>query len=176
MARGRTETPNDTYLGCTLTLNNHSFQIDLIPVTIRNIDVIICMSWLNPHHTNIMYYEKAIQLNLPNNETLVIYDAKPDTNLQIVSCIKAQKYLHKRYHAFLTHVMDEKQEVKDNKDIPEVYNLPDVFPEDLLRIPHVRQVEFRIDLIPRVSHNQILISINVDENAGIVQSTERTNE
>ena len=75
-------------------------------------------------------------------------DDKPDTNLQIVSCIKAQKYLYKRYHAFLAHVVDKKQEVKDIKDIPEVYYFTDVFPEDLPGIPPVRHIEFKIDLIP----------------------------
>ena len=69
-------------------------------------------------------------------------------NLQIISCIKAQKYLCKEYHAFLAHVIDKKQEQQEIKDIPEVCNFPDVFPEDLPWIPPERQVEFRIDLIP----------------------------
>ncbi|CAH1449799.1 unnamed protein product [Lactuca virosa] len=51
-------------------------------------------------------------------------------------------------HAFLAHVVNEKQEVKDLESIPEVCNFPDVFPEDLPGIPPERQVEFRIDLVP----------------------------
>ena len=52
------------------------------------------------------------------------------------------------YHAFLAHVVDKKQETKDLKDILEVCNFPDVFPEDLPGEPLTRQVEFRIDLVP----------------------------
>ena len=33
-------------------------------------------------------------------------------------------------------------------DVPIVREYPDVFPEDLPRVPPERQVEFRIDLIP----------------------------
>ncbi|GJX87213.1 hypothetical protein Tco_0339227 [Tanacetum coccineum] len=38
------------------------------------------------------------------------------------------------------------------KDIPVVRNFPGVFLEDLSRLPPSREVEFRIDLIPRAMH------------------------
>ena len=60
----------------------------------------------------------------------------------------AQKYLRKEYHAFFAHVVDKNQGVKDIKNISEVCNFSDVFPEDLPGVPLARQVEFRIDLVP----------------------------
>ena len=69
-------------------------------MTIENFNATIYMFWLNPHHTNTICYEKAVQLKLPHNNTLFIYDVKSDTNLRIVPCIKDQKYLGKRYHTF----------------------------------------------------------------------------
>ena len=45
-------------------------------------------------------------------------------------------------------MVDKKWEVKDIIEIPEVRNFPDVFPEEFRGIPPVRQVEFRLDLIP----------------------------
>ena len=129
-------------------LNDLSFPIDLMPVSIKSFDIIIGMDWLCPNHADILCYERAIRLNLPTNETLIIYGDKPGTNLQIISCIKAQKYLRKEYCAFLAHVVDKKKEVKDIASIPEVCNFSDVFPDDLPGVPPERQVEFRIDLIP----------------------------
>ncbi|KAI3724108.1 hypothetical protein L2E82_35874 [Cichorium intybus] len=119
-----------------------------MPVRIRNFDVIVGMDWLIPHHADIMCYERRIRLHLPDDKTLVVYGDKPSTNLRIVSCIKARKYLHKRYDAFLAHVVDQKKEVKSIKEIPEVCDFSDVFPEDLSGVSPARQVEFRIDLIP----------------------------
>lgn len=148
MANGKTENTNDIYVDYTLSLKNRSFQINLMPVTIKGFDVIIGIDWLCPHRVDNLCYEKAVRLNLPNGETLIIYDGKPSTNLCIISCIKAQKYLHKEYQIFLAHVVNEKKKVKDLKSIPEVCNFPDVFPEDLPRVPPMRQVEFRIILIP----------------------------
>ncbi|XP_023758419.1 uncharacterized protein LOC111906872 [Lactuca sativa] len=60
MANGKNKSTKDVNIGCTLTLNNHSFQIDLMHVTIRIFDVIIGMDWLSPHHSDILYYENTI--------------------------------------------------------------------------------------------------------------------
>ena len=59
-ANGKSERTKYIYIGCTLTLNNHSFRIDLMPVTIRSFDVIIGMDWLSPHHVDILFYEKVV--------------------------------------------------------------------------------------------------------------------
>ncbi|GKF76793.1 hypothetical protein Tco_0229263, partial [Tanacetum coccineum] len=48
-------------------------------------------------------------------------------------------------------VMEKKSDEKKQEDIPVVKEFPDVFPEDLPGIPHVRQVVFQIDLIPRAA-------------------------
>ena len=91
MANVKTKTTNDVFLGCTLTLNNHSFRINLMSVIIRSFDVIIGMDWLSLHHVDIMCYEKAVCHHLPNDETLIIYDDKPSAKLCPISCIKARK-------------------------------------------------------------------------------------
>ena len=90
---GKTESTKDIYVGCTITLNNHSFQIDLMLVNISSFVVIVGMVGLSPHHTDTMCREKAICHHLPNHETLIIYGDKPSTNLRLISCIKAQKCL-----------------------------------------------------------------------------------
>ncbi|CAH1440061.1 unnamed protein product [Lactuca virosa] len=151
MANGKTESTNCIYVGCTLTLDDHTFKIDLMPVPIKSFDVIIGMNWLSHRRVDIMCFEKAVRLNLPNSETLVIYGDKPSTNLHIISCIQAQKCLRKENHAFLAHIVDTSQEVKDIQNIPEVRDFPDIFPEELPGLPPQRQVEFRIDLVPRAT-------------------------
>ena len=117
-------------------------------MTIGSFDVIIGMDWLEPHHADIMCYEKAVRLNLPNGDKMIVYGDKSGENLRIISWIKAQKYLHKKCYVFLAYVVDKSKETKKIQDIPEVRDFPDVFPDDLPGLPPNRQVEFRIDLIP----------------------------
>ena len=44
-------------------------------------------------------------------------------------------------------MVDKKKDEREIKDIPEVCDFPEVFPEHLPGIPPERQVEFQIDLI-----------------------------
>ena len=118
-----------------------------MPMPIGSFDFIIGMDWLSSHHAEILCHEKAIRLPLLNGEALIIYRDKSGKNLKVISCTKTQKYLHKKCSAFLAHIVDRKRKTKEIKDIPQVCDFPDVFPEDLPGIPPVRQVEFRIELI-----------------------------
>nr|GEY91886.1 reverse transcriptase domain-containing protein [Tanacetum cinerariifolium] len=53
---------------------------------------------------------------------------------------------------FMIQVMEKKKSnEKRIEDIPVVKEFPDTFPEDLLGLPTIRQVEFQIDLIPGVA-------------------------
>nr|GEZ72920.1 putative reverse transcriptase domain-containing protein [Tanacetum cinerariifolium] len=52
---------------------------------------------------------------------------------------------------FVAQVMEKKSEDKRLEDIPVAREFPNVFPEDLLGLPPVRQVEFQIELIPKVA-------------------------
>ncbi|KAI3821379.1 hypothetical protein L1987_08946 [Smallanthus sonchifolius] len=65
-----------------------------------------------------------------------------------MSCTTAQKYLRKKYVAFLAHIFQKNVKGKSIQDIPIIRDFPEVFPEDLSGLPPVRQVEFRIDLVP----------------------------
>ena len=85
------EDVNDRFIGCTLTSNDHSFSVDLMPVPIESFDVIIGIDRLSSNHADILYYEKAIRLNLPSDQTLMIYGDKFSSNLHIISCIKVHK-------------------------------------------------------------------------------------
>ncbi|KAI3735110.1 hypothetical protein L6452_14598 [Arctium lappa] len=49
---------------------------------------------------------------------------------------------------FLAYVIDAKKEKKGLESVPVVSDYPEVFLEDLTTLPHGRQVEFRIDLVP----------------------------
>nr|GEW33690.1 putative reverse transcriptase domain-containing protein [Tanacetum cinerariifolium] len=58
---------------------------------------------------------------------------------------------HRDLNVVTAQVMEQKSEDKRLEDIAVVKEFPDVFPEDLPGLPPVRQVEFQIDLIPRVA-------------------------
>ncbi|GJV81290.1 putative reverse transcriptase domain-containing protein [Tanacetum coccineum] len=155
LADGITSETNTMLRGCTLGLLGHSFNIDLMPIDLGSFDVIIGMDWLAKNHAMIVCDEKIVRIPY-GNEILIVQGDKSDKEkksmLSIISCVKAQKYMEKGCQLFLTQVTmkenKDKSKEKRLEDVPTVRDFPEVFPEDLPRLPPIRQVEFQIDLVP----------------------------
>ncbi|GJY14774.1 hypothetical protein Tco_0385196 [Tanacetum coccineum] len=92
-------------------------------------NVMTRMDWLSKLKAKIVCFEKILQIPLSNREILEVHGERPEGNLKQLKTVK---------------VIELKLE-----DIPVVHNFPSVFPEDLSSLPPSREVEFRIDLIPR---------------------------
>ncbi|GJX77465.1 putative reverse transcriptase domain-containing protein [Tanacetum coccineum] len=123
LVNGKLIGSNTVLRGCTLGLLGLSFNVDLMLVELGSFDVIIAMDWLANHHAMIVCDEKI-----------------------------THKYIERDCPIFLAQVT--KKETKDKleekrlEDVPTVLDFPKVFPEDLPGLPHMRQVEFQIDLVP----------------------------
>ncbi|GJR52784.1 putative reverse transcriptase domain-containing protein [Tanacetum coccineum] len=62
---------NTVIQGCTLTLLNQSFKIDLMRIKLGSFDVVIGMDWLSKYHAKIICDEKVIHITI-NGETLIV--------------------------------------------------------------------------------------------------------
>nr|GEX46454.1 hypothetical protein [Tanacetum cinerariifolium] len=118
LADGRVVSTNTVLKGFTLNLVNRIFEIDLMPIELDTFDVIIVKS------------DKGV------------------SRLQVISCIKARKYVERGCHMFLAHLMEKKSKEKRLEDMLVIRDFPEVFPNDLSRLPPLRQVEFQNDLVP----------------------------
>ncbi|GKB47111.1 putative reverse transcriptase domain-containing protein [Tanacetum coccineum] len=141
---------NTVTKGRTLTLLNQPFEIYLMPIKLGSFDVVIGMDWLSKYHAKILCDEKVVHIPI-NGETLIIRGDRSKTRLNLISCIKTERYISRGCQAFMIQVMEKKSDEKKLEDIPVVKEFLDVFPEDLPGLPPVCQVEFQIDLIPGAS-------------------------
>ncbi|GJQ92647.1 reverse transcriptase domain-containing protein [Tanacetum coccineum] len=71
MADGNLVRTNTVIQGCTLTLLNQSFKIDLMPIKLDSFDVVIGMDWLSKYHVRIICDDKVVHIPI-NGETLNI--------------------------------------------------------------------------------------------------------
>nr|GEV83936.1 hypothetical protein [Tanacetum cinerariifolium] len=111
-----------------VTLNT-SYEVELSDGKIvSSFDVIVRMDWLSYHRAIIVCYEKIVRIPLLNGEILKIHGERPEKDPKSLSCIKADEI---RLY-----------------DIRTVYEFPEVFLNDLTGLPPVREIKFRIDLIP----------------------------
>ncbi|GJS49005.1 putative reverse transcriptase domain-containing protein [Tanacetum coccineum] len=147
LADGSIVSTNTILKGCTLSLVNHIFKIDLMPIELGTFDVIIGMDWLIKHDAVIVCSKKFVRIPY-ENKTLIVEGDKGRSRLKVISYIKARKYVEKGCHLFLAHVTKKKSKEKRLEDVLVIRDFPEVFPEDLPGLPSSRQVEFRIDLVP----------------------------
>ncbi|GJS67386.1 putative reverse transcriptase domain-containing protein [Tanacetum coccineum] len=138
---------NTVIQGCTLTLLNQPFKIDLMPIKLDSFDVVIGMDWLSKYHARIICDEKVVHIPI-KGETLIIRGDQSKTRLNLISCIKTKRYISRGCQVFIAQVIEKESDEKRLEDIPVVREFPEVFPEDLPGLPPIRQVEFQIDLIP----------------------------
>nr|GEU32839.1 putative reverse transcriptase domain-containing protein [Tanacetum cinerariifolium] len=71
MADGNLVSTNTVIKGCTLTLLNQTFEIDLMPIKLSSFGVVIGMDWLSKYHAKILCDEKVVHIPI-NGDTLVI--------------------------------------------------------------------------------------------------------
>ncbi|GJS40716.1 putative reverse transcriptase domain-containing protein [Tanacetum coccineum] len=114
--------------GCKLEIEGHVFDIDLIPFGHGSFDVIIGMDWLSNYKAKIICHEKVVRIPLPDGKVLRVLGERPEEKARFLMGAKAG---------------DKKQE-----EIVVVRDFPKVFPDDLSGLPPIREIEFRIELIP----------------------------
>nr|GEW38872.1 putative reverse transcriptase domain-containing protein [Tanacetum cinerariifolium] len=150
LADGRVVSTNTILKGCTLNLVNHIFEISLMPIELGMFDVIIGMEWLVKHDAVIVYGEKVVRIPY-ENKTLIVESDKGVSRLKVIYYIKARKYVKRGCHLFLAHVTEKKLNDKRLEDVLVIRDFPEVFLEEFPGLPPLRQVEFLIDLVPRVA-------------------------
>ncbi|GJZ61006.1 putative reverse transcriptase domain-containing protein, partial [Tanacetum coccineum] len=116
---------------CKLELGNSLFTIDLIPLGHGSFDVIVGMDWLSKNKAVIVCHEKVVEIPIDEGGILRVHGER----------------IWKAAKALMNVNVDEPR----ISDIPVVRGFTDVFPEDLSGLPPQRQVEFRIDLVPRAT-------------------------
>ncbi|GJW12529.1 putative reverse transcriptase domain-containing protein [Tanacetum coccineum] len=81
LADRRIVSTNTILKGCTLSLVNHIFEIDLMPIELGTFDVIIGMDWLVKHDAVIVCGEKVVRIPY-ENKTLIVEGDKGGSRLK----------------------------------------------------------------------------------------------
>ncbi|GKF63581.1 hypothetical protein Tco_0187029, partial [Tanacetum coccineum] len=95
-----------------------------IPFRHGSFDVIIRMDWLSNYKAKVICHEKVVRIPLPDGNVLRVLRERPKEKARFLMGVK------------------KKEEIVVVRDFPEV------FPDDLSGLPPVREIEFRIELIP----------------------------
>ena len=104
------------------------FQAELVVLKTEGLDIILGMDWLKRHHGNISCIDRAVILTNHNGITIKCYP-QATTAEPMVCNVQATTI----------------------EEVQVICEYPDVFPEELPRMPPDRDLEFIIDWIPRIA-------------------------
>jgi len=143
----------EVYRGNVLEIEGVRFPIDLIPIIMKEINVIVGVDWLSRHRAHFDCENQRIVVQTPSGGELIIRADGQKRLPKVCSLAKARRYVHRGDVNYLAYVTDSREEKKRKvvACVPVVSEFPDVFLEELPGIPPERQVEFRIDLVPGVA-------------------------
>ncbi|GJU97253.1 putative reverse transcriptase domain-containing protein [Tanacetum coccineum] len=87
-------------------------------------DVIIGMDWLSKYKAKIIFHEKVVRIPLSDGKVLRVLGERPEEKARFLLGVKKQE------------------------EIVIVRDFPDIFLDDLTRLPPIQEIEFQIELIP----------------------------
>ncbi|XP_074355489.1 uncharacterized protein LOC141695133 [Apium graveolens] len=139
---------NSQYLDCVVRVDDRELLVDLLPIQMRDFDIILGMDWLERHKATIDCPGKRIIFGDSNSPEFVFQGSKPSGCGKFISAIKAKKMIAHGCEGFLAHVIDTSKVQPDLEDVLVVREFSDVFPDDLEGLPSEREVKFSINLLP----------------------------
>ncbi|XP_071687198.1 uncharacterized protein [Rutidosis leptorrhynchoides] len=111
-------------------------------------DVVLGMNWLKDHKASIKCHRMIISFLVTSGKRVVACSDRIGFCCPLLSMMKAQKSSAKGCDSFLVYVTVVKKEDKVVSDIFVVSEYPEVFPDELLGLPPIRKVEYKIELVP----------------------------
>ncbi|CAA2959116.1 Hypothetical predicted protein, partial [Olea europaea subsp. europaea] len=146
---GKTLVANQIARDLRMEIDGTGITVDLIPLTIKDFDVILGMDWLSKNYATIYCTERIVVFRRPSEEEFRFVGTEVNTSSRVVSTTQAERMSRKELdQRFLVAMTDIKQDKLSIEDVPIVRHYKDVFPEDLRGVPPDKQVEFTIDLVP----------------------------
>jgi hypothetical protein len=117
---------NQIYRKVPIQLGSNLIKTDLLLLDLEGMDVLLGMDWMTRHRVSLDMSSRAVEIDSPEHEPTTLYLPQRECNNSCAYAIEGIKL----------------------KDIPIVYEYPDVFPNDLPGMSPDWDIEFVIELQP----------------------------
>ncbi|KAL2900382.1 Dynein heavy chain 9 axonemal, partial [Bienertia sinuspersici] len=142
------------YIDILVNIARTKLPTNLIQFKLRDFEVILGMDWRSKYKARIECHNQKISLKGPKGNRISYQGMICKRGVKIVSIMTFQLYVRKGYPIYLFHVQDmDLEEEKGIRKFHVVNEFEDVFQEELPRMPLVREMDFKIYLIPRTGAN-----------------------
>jgi hypothetical protein len=126
---------------CPVSFGNVDFELDLVCLPLKHMDVIFGMDWMLSFGANINCLTKSVTFSKPVAEE----------GGRFLTAEQVKKSLDGEASVFMMFASLKESSEKGVSDLPVVQKFPEVFPDDITELPLEREVDFAIDLVPGTS-------------------------
>src|SRR5262249_150928 len=129
--------------GVDVSIDGRSLVALVHILNMHDYDMILGMDWLGQHHALLDCHKRRVIFRAPREEELVSQCPRTRSSKVLISCLKAHKMIGKGCEAFLASVVvvSTKGSSSSVADIEVIREFPDVFFDDLPRLPPVREID-----------------------------------
>ena len=134
---GHSVNVNIVYKNCLIIIHDGEISADLIALPFREFDLILGMYWLSKHRAIIDCDKKTIVLRCSDQSEVIVHGVRSDPMSNVILAMQARRLLRKGC----------KRGQIELENILVVNDFLDVFPEELLGIPPIREVDLSIEIL-----------------------------
>ena len=128
-------------------VHGREFSDDLIALPFHEFDLILGMDWLSKHRAIVDCDKKIVLLKCLDRSEVRIQGIRSESIPNVISAMKARRFLRKGCEAFLALILDSKREQVNLENIPVIREFLDVFPEELPGVPPERELDLSIEVV-----------------------------
>ena len=101
--------------------------------------MVLGMYWLSRHRATLDCYKKEVKWHRPRKLDVKFRGIHRELSSSMISAMAAQRMLRKGCHGYLAYVVETGNEGTLVDEIPIVREFPDVFLDDIARLPPNRE-------------------------------------
>ena len=128
------------YCDCPVSINHKSTMADLVELDMVDFDVILGMDWLHACYASVDCRTRVVKFQFSNEPVIEWNSSSAVPKGRFISYLKARKLVSKGCVYHLIRVHDSSVEIPPFQAVPIVREFPEVFPDDLPRIPPEREI------------------------------------
>ena len=129
------------YAKCPVSFGCVYFELVLVCLLLKHMDVIFGMDWMLTFGVNINFLTKSV----------IFSKSVDEVGEKFLTVEQMKKSLDGEASVFMMFASLKESSEKGVGDLPVVQEFPEVFPDDITDLPSEREVEFAIDLVPGTS-------------------------
>ncbi|MEQ5265797.1 hypothetical protein [Escherichia coli] len=141
----------DGYDDVAIEIAGFNCPENLIHFELEGLDVVLGMDWLDKYKAQIVCNERKVVLQGPKGRRISYRGIGKQPESRLLTMQKLKKCVRQGCEVYLCLVQDAEVEELEMDRIPIVREFPDVFPDNLTKMPPEIKVEFTIDLVPGTS-------------------------